>query len=74
MYWIFMKLNISGDIDNKPQNHDVRITYTQCILHEFLIFTTNGDLDAENLYGYVVLDGKLSTDIEFHENRYFKRF
>ena len=50
-----MKLNISGDIDNKLQNLDL------CILHEFSIFTTNGDLDAENLYGYVVLDGKLST-------------
>ena len=53
-----MKLNISGGIDSKPQNMDLRI------LHEFLIFTTNDDLDAEIFYGYVVLDGKLSTAIE----------
>ena len=59
-----MKLNISGDIDNKPQNLDLRITETQCILDGFLLFSEKCNPEAENSHGYVVLDDKFGASNE----------
>ena len=59
-----MKLNISGDIDNKPQNLDMRITETQCILDGFQLFSEKCNPEAENLHGYVVLDDKFGAGNE----------
>ena len=61
-----MKLYISGDICNKPQNQDLHITYTQCIFDGFQLFSDKCDPEAENLHGYdiVVQDDKFGTGNE----------